>query len=248
MSHPKTKSAVVYLRVSTVRQGIQGLGIEAQRTAVAAFCEQRGYEQIAEYVEAESGRKSARPQLIQARAHARRTRSTLVVAKLDRLSRDAAMIIDIIDSKEPVAFCDFPDIPEGAAGRFMLMMFASVAEFESRLISQRTKAALAEAKKRGVKLGNAEKLQEWHRNNPNHRQLERARAEKEARDAGNLRDIRPMMAQLRDKGIITLGGIADELNRRGIVATGGGQWHRTTVSRVLRSIEASSAVSDTVRQ
>lgn len=149
----EVRKAVSYLRVSTDKQGVTGLGIEAQRAAVAAWALQRGVVVVREFVEAESGRKAVRRELSEAMKLADVTGMTLVVAKLDRLSRDVDMIRRICNSRIEVAFCDFPQIPDGPMGKFMLTTLAAVAEFEAGLISQRTKAALQAAKARGVKLG-----------------------------------------------------------------------------------------------
>lgn len=142
---------IAYYRVSTQQQGRSGLGLEAQREAVARFL--AGRPLIAEFEEVESGARPDRPQLRAAMDRCRQDAAILVFAKLDRLARDTKLVLDIADAGVPVVFCDFPDIPEGAAGRFLLTMLASVAEFERRRISERTKAALAAARARGVALG-----------------------------------------------------------------------------------------------
>lgn len=147
------KQAIPYYRVSTDKQGASGLGLEAQRATVQQWAQQAGVTLVREFVEIESGRKPVRRQLSQAMGMAQRLDMVLVVAKLDRLSRDVDMIRRICSSDLQVVFCDFPQIPVGPAGRFMLTMLAAVAEFEAGLISQRTKAALQAAKARGVKLG-----------------------------------------------------------------------------------------------
>lgn len=147
------RNILAYYRVSTDKQGATGLGIEAQRAAVAAWAKANSAVVLHEFVEVESGRKAVRKVLSTAMAMAGKFSLTLVVAKLDRLSRDVDMIRRICASDLSVAFCDFPQIPEGAVGKFMLTMLAAVAEFEAGLISKRTKDALAAAKARGVKLG-----------------------------------------------------------------------------------------------
>lgn len=146
--------AVAYYRVSTAKQGRSGLGLDAQRGAVERFM---GGKPTMEFVEVESGKKSdaERPQLAAALTACKKARATLVVAKLDRLARDTRLLLTLVDSGVRVRFVDFPDIPEGAAGRFMLTMLAAVAEFERRLISERTATALAVAKQRGAVLGSA---------------------------------------------------------------------------------------------
>jgi len=144
---------VSYLRVSTDRQGKSGLGLQAQRDAVANYLNGGQWELVAELVEVESGKRQDRPQLDAALTTCRLHRATLVVAKLDRLARNAKFLLHLIDSGADVVFCDLPHVPSGPTGRFLLTQMAAVAELEAGLISQRTKAALAAAKSRGVKLG-----------------------------------------------------------------------------------------------
>lgn len=150
---------VTYYRVSTDRQGSSGLGLEAQRAKVSALAQERRAEVVAEFTEVESGRKKDRPELAAALSKARELGAIVAVAKLDRLARDAEFVLRL--SREAEAngiggflFCDLPDIDcTTSAGRLILAVMASVAEFESRRISERTKDALAAAKARGVKLG-----------------------------------------------------------------------------------------------
>ena len=150
---------VAYYRVSTDRQGRSGLGLEAQQERVAQLAAERGARVVAEFVEIESGRKSDRPQLAAALVEARKQKAAIAVAKLDRLARDAELILRLSREAETngmggFLFCDLPDIDATtAAGRLILGVMGSVAEFESRRISERTRDALAAAKARGVKLG-----------------------------------------------------------------------------------------------
>ena len=154
-----TLELIAYYRVSTARQGESGLGLEAQRSKVEQLAAQRGAVVVAEFVEVESGTKTDRPQLAAALAEARKWGAAIAVAKLDRIARDAEFVLRL--SREAAAngmggflFCDLPDIDATtAAGRMVLSVMASVAEFESRRISERTRDALAAAKARGVKLG-----------------------------------------------------------------------------------------------
>jgi DNA invertase Pin-like site-specific DNA recombinase len=150
---------IAYYRVSTARQGASGLGLEAQRAKVQQLAAERGAEVVAEFAEVESGRRTDRPQLAAALAEARKLNAVVAVAKLDRIARDAELLLRL--TREAAAnglggflFCDLPDVDATtAAGRMVLTVMASVAEFEARRISERTKEALAAAKNRGVKLG-----------------------------------------------------------------------------------------------
>lgn len=150
---------VAYYRVSTDRQGRSGLGLEAQRVKVAAMAAERGAVIASEFVEVESGRKCDRPQLAAALAQARAEKAVIAVAKIDRLARDAGFVLKLANEAEKngmggFVFCDLPDIDATtSAGRMVLTMMASVAEFEARRISERTREALAAAKERGVRLG-----------------------------------------------------------------------------------------------
>ena len=159
MTEAEPLQLVAYYRVSTERQGQSGLGLEAQRAKVKQLAADRRAVIVAEFTEVESGRKVDRPQLTAALAEARRLGAAVAVAKLDRIARDAELVLRL--SREAEAngmagflFCDLPDIDATtAAGRMALSVMASVAEFEGRRISERTREALAAAKARGVKLG-----------------------------------------------------------------------------------------------
>jgi DNA invertase Pin-like site-specific DNA recombinase len=139
---------ISYLRVSTDKQGERGYGLDAQRRAVADYLNGGNWQLLDEYVEIESGKKSDRPKLIEALAAAKRQRARLVIAKLDRLSRNVAFIATLMDGKVDFVCCDFP-----SANRLTLHILAAVAEHEREMISQRTRAGLQAAKQRGVKLG-----------------------------------------------------------------------------------------------
>lgn len=202
---------VAYLRVSTRRQGVSGLGLESQRQAVAP------YAPVAEYVEVESGKRAARPELVKAIARARKEKAVLVVAKIDRLARNAHFLLGILESGVDVLFCDLPELPPGPMGKFFLTMMAAVAELEGGMISDRTKAALAQAKARGVVLGRAGKdLAAANRN----------RADAAARALE--KDIQDLTGTYVEK--------AEALNRKGVKTPGNGAWHPETVRRVERRL------------
>ena len=185
---------IAYFRVSTSRQGESGLGLEAQRAKVEQLAAERGAEVVAEFVEVESGRKADRPQLAAALAEARRRGAVVAVAKLDRIARDAELVLRL--SREAAAngmggflFCDLPDVDATtAAGRMVLTVMASVAEFEARRISERTREALAAAQARGVKLGGLRAGT-----------LKRNDAARERAQAGAER-LRPVLAALQAQG------------------------------------------------
>jgi DNA invertase Pin-like site-specific DNA recombinase len=132
---------ISYLRVSTDKQGRSGLGLEAQRAAVEGYLNGGRWALAAEYVEAESGKRSDRPKLAKALAHAKAIGATVVFAKLDRLTRNVDLLRSLVASDVDLVFCDLPHVPPGAMGRFLLTQMASVAELEVGLISERTKVA-----------------------------------------------------------------------------------------------------------
>ncbi len=215
---------VAYYRVSTQRQGRSGLGIEAQRTAVTRFAEGEDLTQIAEFVEVETGKGSdaleRRPKLAAALAAARTAKCPVVVAKLDRLSRDVAFIAGLMAQRVPFIVAELGI----DADPFMLHLYAALAEKERRLISQRTTAALAARKAQGKHLGNRTNIAEAG-------DLGRhAAKEAAARFAAN---VLPIIASVQATGISTLAGIADALNGRGIRTARGGRWHVSTVRNVL---------------
>lgn len=221
---------ISYLRVSTDRQGKSGLGLEAQREAVANYLNGGQWELVAEVVEVESGRRHDRPQLEAALSACRLHRATLVVAKLDRLARNAKFLLHLIDSSVDVVFCDLPHVPSGPTGRFLLTQIAAVAELEAGLISQRTKAALAAAKVRGVKLGSPGNLTA----DGQARGAEMGRAASVARANSRAADLQATIRQLMAQGITSASSIARKLNEAGVPTARGGLWQAVQVQRVLR--------------
>jgi DNA invertase Pin-like site-specific DNA recombinase len=218
---------ISYIRVSTVRQGQSGLGLEAQRAAVEQFLNGGRHDLIAEYVEVESGRRNDRPELEKALRHAKVTGATLVIAKLDRLSRDAHFLLGLQRAGVRFVAADLPDANELTVG-----LLAVVAEHERRLISERTKAALAAAKARGTKLGNpngAKHLKGYGN--------EAAVAAIKANAATRAEDLRLMVEDIRASGVTSLRGIAKELTAREARTPQGGAWHANSVARLLRRLE-----------
>ena len=226
---------VSYLRVSTDKQGRSGLGREAQRAAVDAYLNGGRWTLVAEYVETESGRRTDRPQLAKALAHAKAIGATVVFAKLDRLARNVDLLRSLVASDVDLAFCDLPHVPPGATGRFMLTVMASVAELEAGLISERTKAALAAAKARGVKLGNPNGARALRGKQVGNEQAVAAVKASANQRAANLRSI---VEDLHSHGVTSVRRFATELNARGILTPRGGAWHPTSVVRLLRRISS----------
>jgi DNA invertase Pin-like site-specific DNA recombinase len=215
---------VAYHRVSTDKQGRSGLGLEAQRMAVEDHLNGGRGELVAEYVEVESGKRDDRPELMKALHRCKVTGSTLLIAKLDRLSRNVAFISNLMDSGVDFVAVDFPQ-----ANRLTVHILAAVAEHEREMISQRTKAALAAAKARGVRLGN-----------PNGAAHLRGRGNREAVEAlragadAFAEDMHPVLEDVRAEGHRSYRAMAHELNRRGILTARGGRWHPATVRNLVR--------------
>ncbi len=222
---------VTYIRVSTRGQGESGLGLEAQQRAIAAYLNGGKWTIVKEFVEIESGRKSNRPVLAQALAHARLYRVPLVVAKVDRLTRSAGFLQTLLDSGVDVRFCDLPTI-EGPAGVFMLQQMASVAQLEAGMISARTKAALQSAKMRGKQLGGFRGYVATDDARAKGRDTNAAKAKAHADR------LAETIAELRATGTTKLKDIAAALNAKGIPTANGGQWQPTQVSRVLERLAA----------
>lgn len=218
------RRAICYLRVSTARQGQSGLGLEAQRAALQAYAGAAGMAFVAEYVEVESGKRDDRPQLAAALAACRLHRAQLVIAKLDRLSRNLKFIATLLDSGADVVCCDMP-----SANRFTLHIMAAMAEHERELISQRTKAALAAAKARGTKLGNPNGAKHLLDGCKSAAQLsaDARHAAMEERKRGIAEVLSALAPGERSSATI----ITKTLNSLGVPAPRGGRWHRQQVVR-----------------
>ena len=223
---------VVYYRVSDVKQGQSGFGLEAQRTMFAGFAAGRPGVTVGEYTEVETGKtlkKSLkRPELQKAIAHARQAGATLVIAKIDRLARNVAFISTLMESDLPIACCDLPE-----ADKFTLHILAAVAEREGNMISDRTRAALAALKERGVKLGSAREGH-WDGKQRGYRQATEA-SKRRANEEGAVcyEPLVPWIKFMRESGD-TLNKIVDQLNATQSVTRSGKPWNVSTLRRVIR--------------
>lgn len=222
------KKYVAYYRVSTSRQGRSGLGLDAQKRSVREYLAGRGWPPLEEFTEVESGRNDLRPKLIKALRVCRMHGATLVIAKLDRLARNAAFLLNLKEAGVDFEAVDLPD-----ANRLTVGIMALVAETEAEAISERTKAALAEARRRGVKLGNPQNLSNRSLGTRNSAIVRAKRAKLYTQDAISL------IEEIEAAGIGTLSGVARELASRGIPTPRGLlAWSPMQVRRVkMRAIQ-----------
>jgi DNA invertase Pin-like site-specific DNA recombinase len=210
---------VAYFRVSTSRQGESGLGLDAQRETVRRFASSHGLQIIAEHTEVESGKVNDRPKLTEALHLCRKTGATLVVSKLDRLSRSAIFLLQLQQSNVEFVCCDAPNVD-----RFTVGILALVAQRERELISERTKSALSAAKARGVRLGTRDPQ----------RQVKIMAAAYRRQKEDFIAKITPVIEDVKKGGVTTLKGIAECLTRRGIPTRNGKSvWFGSTVKAVL---------------
>ncbi len=210
--------AIMYGRVSTGRQGRSGLGLDAQRNAVATFAAQNGFTVEREYIEVETGKGhdalARRPKLAAALADARKRKAPVIVAKLCRLGRDVHFISGLMANRVPFIVAELgPEVDP-----FMLHVYAAMAQKERSVIATRTKEALQAAKRRGRKLGVTG--------------VQRAAENKAAADAQADR-LAPLLAELETKGVRSVRAITAALNEKKVPAARGGQWHATAVARLL---------------
>lgn len=218
----KTERLIAYYRVSSTRQGIQGLGMEAQQAAVRTYLAGGQRELVGEFAEVETGKATDRPELEDAIAACRRTGARLVIARLDRLARNAGFLFKLRDEGLDFVACDVP-----GADRFSVSIMACVAERERELIAERTKAALAAAKARGVRLGNPRLAEFCQKGADATRERARAFAAK----------LAPVVAEIQIKGHVTTHlGIAQALNARGFTTPNGKPYTRHAVARLLAAI------------
>lgn len=210
------KKAITYYRVSTERQGISGLGLEAQRQTVQEFAKANDFMLTSEYVEVESGKKNKRPVLLQALIACKTEQATLLIAKLDRLGRNVAFISKLME-----AGVDFKAVDNPYAGKFIVHILAAFAEHERDLISERTIAALKAAKERGVELGKHGRyvLSKLNRQQADH----------------FASTMVPIIGKLQDNGIKTVRAITAELNRLHVPTySNDGHWHISSVHKVMK--------------
>ena len=214
---------ISYLRVSTARQGASGLGLEAQRAAVASYLNGGDWTLVQEVLEVESGKRNDRPALADALRLCRKHRATLVIAKLDRLARNVAFISNLMESGVEFVAVDMPQ-----ANRFVVHILAAVAEQEAEAISKRTRAALAAAKARGTQLGGRRvSAERWAEIRSDASKGRERKAEEWA--AGLL----PTIQGIQAAGAVSLRQIAAGLNERSIPTPRGGEWSAIQVQRAL---------------
>lgn len=207
---------IAYMRVSTKSQGKSGLGLDAQREKIKSFAETHNSELIAEYIDVESGSKNERMELQKAIAHTKKVKGTLVIAKLDRISRRMSFIANLMESG-----ISFKVSEMGDATEFQLHIYAALAQEERRLISERTKAALKAAKAKGIELGRNGKIL----------------AEENKRIATNFAEtIKDHLLSLRSQGL-SFRAIAEELNNQGIRSYAGGKWYGATAKRAYDRVQ-----------
>ncbi|PLX67813.1 MAG: resolvase [Denitrovibrio sp.] len=224
---------VAYYRVSTAKQGQSGLGLEAQKKAVTDHLNGGEWELVAEYTEVESGKNSDRPELKEAIRMCRLTGSKLLVAKFDRLSRNLHFITGLMESKVPFTACDMPEATE-----LTIHIMASMAQYEAKMISQRTKTSLEAAKERGVKLGTHR--EGAHQFNKDHA-VEGSKVSVEVRQAKAneyAKEIYTYIEPLQSEGL-SLNAIARKLNTTALKTPRGkqGKWTPTTVKNILKRLE-----------
>jgi DNA invertase Pin-like site-specific DNA recombinase len=227
---------VAYLRVSTAGQGKSGLGLEAQREAIARFASAEGLTMLAEFVEVETGKGSdaldRRPKLAEALATARRVKAPVIVAKLDRISRDVAFIAGLMAQRVPFIVAEL-----GAdCDPFLLHLYAALAEKERALISTRTRAALAAAKARGTALGGAR----GDAGARGRKYVGAATAALQARAEARAADLAPVVAEIRAQGIESQSGIAKALNARGVTTARGKVWTNKQAAALLERLDRTS--------
>lgn len=213
---------ISYLRVSTDKQGEHGHGINAQRQAISSYISAQGGELVEEYVEVESGKRNDRPELHKAISRCQVSRATLIIAKLDRLSRNVAFIANLMDAGIDFVACDNP-----FATRLTIHILAAIAEHERDMISRRTREALAVAKAKGAILGGNRGA------SINDSMREESIIVRRSKAIAYHERVQPMIADLREKGL-SLSETARKLNEMQIYTVRGGRWTATAVSRIVK--------------
>lgn len=219
---------IAYYRVSTQEQGASGLGLDAQRHLVVSMATKAGWHIRSEHIEVESGKRDDRIRLASAIAECKNIGATLVVAKLDRLSRNATFLLQLFDGNVPIVFGDMPEIDASTStGRLQLVVMAGFAEFERKRISERTRAALEQAKARGVKLGGS-------RGAAGTSVGVKAACAARSRNADQKAlELIGAIEKAHADGYLTHKAVADRLNELEVsTPSGKGRWMATTVSRV----------------
>lgn len=211
------KKYVAYFRVSTDRQGVSGLGLQAQKEAVKNYLKIHGGTLEIDFTEIESGKKNQREQLNKAIAYCRKHKTTLLIAKLDRLSRNVHFITGLMESKINFVAADNPH-----ANELMIHLLAAFAQHERQMISERTTSALRAAKARGVKLGTYGKTL----------------AKKNIEQANEYASVlAPIITDIKSQGVKSIRGICNELNKRGIRTSRNNEFYPTTTHQLLKRIE-----------
>lgn len=224
---------IAYHRVSTAKQGQSGLGLDAQAAAIRSYAERARGQVLATFTEIESGKANDRPELAKALHLARVTGGTLVIAKLDRLSRNAAFLLTLRDSGVRFVAADIPDANELTVG-----VMALIAQHEREAIAKRTREALQAAKARGRVLGNPNGAEALRKAGKGNRAGVQAAVAKADIHAVNLA---PVVAAMRSEGLSSLGELAEALNERGMLTPRGGRWHKSSVRNLLSRIEVSAS-------
>ena len=209
---------VGYFRVSSQKQGKSGLGLEAQKAAVNAYI--GDHQLVAEFTEVETGRNNERPILKEAIAVSKKNKATLIIAKLDRLSRNLAFIANLLDGNIDFIVADMP-----TANKMTLQMMAVIAEFEAKQISERTRLALKAAKARGVILGNKRNFEEAQKVGQRVMMMQAA---------DHAAKVLPVIKELARNDASSLHRIADALNSRGIQTRRNAVWTGTAVRSIIR--------------
>ena len=223
MKQNDTNQYVAYLRVSTQKQGYSGLGLEAQKEIIKKYLVDRI--PLAEYVEIESGRHNDRKQLSLALSHCRESGATLIVAKLDRLSRSVSFLSQLLESDVDIIFCDFPQ-----ANKMVLHIIAAIAQYEAELTATRTRQALAAKKSKGYTLGNPEHLLNKHHEAI--RNSNETNRKKAAENPNNKRAV-AMLRILHQEGLSTR-EMARKLNDAGFTTSQGYPFRSATISKLTK--------------